>query len=277
MLVLMQAVPLSCHCCLLARQRTHIAFVELKNQHCLLCIKVRKMLGSIQLHSTTGFKTVLYLKSRKTSSIRTGPEALLLLDNCLTHPNENELVFNDGQIVARFLPLNVTSLIQPMNQDFSECLKRIYHKSFLKELVSPTEGDMLAFLKKIDMLSVVEKIANAWEQVSHETLRKSWHKFIPFDKSFVEENATCSESMLNDEFAEQFATLNIELMTSILMAGFKLMAWVINTCTNKESLILFQQQKMKNVMKRIQMRIQDIQHKKALFRTQEQCKCLTVA
>ena len=72
---------------------------------------------------------------------------------------------------------------------------------------------MLAFLKKIDMLSVVEKIANAWAQVSPETLRKSWRKLIPFDESSVEKNKTCSESVLNDEFVKQFAALNIGLTT----------------------------------------------------------------
>ena len=70
------------------------------------------------------------------------------------------------------------------------------------------------------MLSVVEKIANAWEQVSPEALRKSWRKLISFDESSVEENATWSESVLNDEFVEQFAALNIKLMTSDIDGWF---------------------------------------------------------
>ena len=116
---------------------------------------------------------------KKLAQLKQEPKALLLLDNCSAHPNEDELVSNDGQIVAKFLPPNVTSLIQPMDQGVLECLKRIYRKSVLRELISHTEDDMLGFLKKIDMLMVVEKIANAWEQVSPETLRKSWSKLVP--------------------------------------------------------------------------------------------------
>ena len=64
-LALMQAVPLNCHCCLSARQRIPVAFVELTNRHYFLGIAVRKMLGFIQVYSTTGFKTVSYLTSKQ--------------------------------------------------------------------------------------------------------------------------------------------------------------------------------------------------------------------
>ena len=37
------------------------------------------------------------------------PKAVLLLDNCSAHPNDDELVSADGKIVAKFLPANVTS------------------------------------------------------------------------------------------------------------------------------------------------------------------------
>ena len=39
------------------------------------------------------------------------PKALLLLDNCAAHPDESELISDDGLIVAKFLPPNVISLI----------------------------------------------------------------------------------------------------------------------------------------------------------------------
>ena len=37
----------------------------------------------------------------------------------------------------------------------------------------------------------------------------------------MEENATCSESVLNDEFVEQFAALNIKLTTSDIEGWFQ--------------------------------------------------------
>ena len=50
----------------------------------------------------------------KLTELREEPKALLLPDNCLDHPNEDELVSSDGQIVARLLQLHITSLIRPI-------------------------------------------------------------------------------------------------------------------------------------------------------------------
>ena len=52
------------------------------------------------------------------------PRALLLLDNCSAHPSEEELISEDGAIFANFLPPNVTSLIQPMDQGVLQMVKK---------------------------------------------------------------------------------------------------------------------------------------------------------
>ena len=39
------------------------------------------------------------------------PRAILLLDNCSAHPEESELVSDDSEIFAHFLPANMTSLV----------------------------------------------------------------------------------------------------------------------------------------------------------------------
>ena len=43
------------------------------------------------------------------------PKALLIMDNCSAHPDEELLISRDGLVKAMFLPPNVTSLIQPMD------------------------------------------------------------------------------------------------------------------------------------------------------------------
>ena len=43
-------------------------------------------------------------------------KAVLLLENAPSHPNESILKRNDGLRVAKLLPANVPSLIQPMDQ-----------------------------------------------------------------------------------------------------------------------------------------------------------------
>jgi len=60
------------------------------------------------------------------------PKAFLILDNCPAHP-EDTLVSDDGLVIAKLLPTNVTSLIQPMDQSVLKSLKRQYRRSLLQE------------------------------------------------------------------------------------------------------------------------------------------------
>ena len=72
---------------------------------------------------------------------------------------------------------------------------------------------MLTFLKKIDILRVIEKIAIAWDQVSTET--------IPIGEASVDENDAYLESVSNDEFVKQFEELNNDIATSDIDAWFQ--------------------------------------------------------
>ena len=108
------------------------------------------------------------------------PKALLILDNCSAHPEEDVLVSDDGLVIAKFLPPNVTSLIQPMDQGVLESMKRRYKRSLLQEvLLSEDLVDPIAFTKSITMKVVVEKISLAWDQITPVTIRRSWRKLIP--------------------------------------------------------------------------------------------------
>ena len=79
----------------------------------------------------------------------------------------------------------------------------------------------LDFSKKFDILKVVEKKSNAWEQIRPETLRKSWQKLIPLEESSLEESTVSSENILNDDFVEKFAPLNIVLEPSEIDEWFQ--------------------------------------------------------
>ena len=107
------------------------------------------------------------------------PKAMLILDNCLAHPDVEQLTSRDGKIKAEFLPANVTPLIQPMDQGVLECLKRIYRQHLLRDLISHIDTEMIPFLRSFNMRDVVDRTALAWEQVSRETLQKSWDKLMP--------------------------------------------------------------------------------------------------
>ena len=48
---------------------------------------------------------------KELSSLGLEPKAVLVLDNCPSHPNEEDLISDDGNITALYSPPNVTSLI----------------------------------------------------------------------------------------------------------------------------------------------------------------------
>ena len=79
------------------------------------------------------------------------PKVLLIMDYCSAHPSEEELNTDDGSAKSHFLPPNVTSLIQPMDQDVLKCMKRIYRVS--------TYDNMITHLNGLHMLNVGERIS----------------------------------------------------------------------------------------------------------------------
>ena len=111
------------------------------------------------------------------------PKAVLLMDNCSAHPDEEELKSSDGKVIAKFLPPNVTALIQPMDQGILVSIKWRCRRKILDELVhnnNSTSGlSIIGFLKKIDILKVINMIAPCWDDIQPVTLRHSWQKIFP--------------------------------------------------------------------------------------------------
>ncbi|XP_050526828.1 jerky protein homolog-like [Daktulosphaira vitifoliae] len=105
--------------------------------------------------------------------------AVLLLDNAPSHPSESTLKTMDGQIFVYYLPPNVTSLIQPMDQGVISCLKRKYKKIFLLYLLQENCYDsMKELLKTWTIKDAIFAVCNAWENVPASTLRLSWVKIL---------------------------------------------------------------------------------------------------
>jgi len=106
-------------------------------------------------------------------------KAILFLHNCAAHPSEEELVSDDRKIIAKFLPPNVTALIQPMDQGALESIKKVRRKSILRDLVSQLTFTIQDFLKKVDTIKVVDTVAAAWDMVTPAAIRNSWKKLMP--------------------------------------------------------------------------------------------------
>uniref|UniRef100_A0A2I3GC45 JRK like n=1 Tax=Nomascus leucogenys TaxID=61853 RepID=A0A2I3GC45_NOMLE len=105
-------------------------------------------------------------------------KAVLLLDNSPTHPNENVLRSDDGQIFAKYLPPNVASLIQPSDQGVIATMKRNYRAGLLQNNLE--EGnDLKSFWKKLTLLDALYEIAMAWNLVKPVTISRAWKKILP--------------------------------------------------------------------------------------------------
>ncbi len=136
----------------------------------------------------------------KLTELGVEPKALLLLDNCSAHPDEDELVSSDGKIEAVFLPPNVTSLIQPMDQGVHESIKRRYRRKLLEELLFKNdEGVSVIDFLTIDMLKVINLIASSWDEISSATLQLSWRKILSSSTSSEDTGSDDTASDASDE------------------------------------------------------------------------------
>jgi hypothetical protein len=112
-----------------------------------------------------------HLKSRNIPG-----KAFHVLDDVLSHSNESEL--RKRNIKAIFLPANVASLIQPMDQGVIESLKRTYRRTFVGVLLEKTENGngLVQAIKTINIKEVIYMIAEPWDEILPTILSKSWKK-----------------------------------------------------------------------------------------------------
>ncbi|GBM41801.1 hypothetical protein AVEN_92018-1 [Araneus ventricosus] len=91
-----------------------------------------------------------------------------------------------------FLPPNVTSLIQPMDQGIIQNLKMIYRKNFMRRLIN-AEGTLTEFQSSFTIKDAIYGLASSWNAVKPRTLRRGWRKLL-FVTHF------CSDSSDDEEF-----------------------------------------------------------------------------
>lgn len=120
-------------------------------------------------------------------------KALLLLDNCSAHHFRDELTSDDGAIQVMFLPPNVTSLIQPMDQNAIQTVKVKYREKLHLELAEQT--NMAQWLKAVNLKDVAYWLHEAWIEVTPEVLKASWKGigFVADDNLLDEDDVPLSK------------------------------------------------------------------------------------
>jgi hypothetical protein len=101
-------------------------------------------------------------------------KAILLVDNAPSHGKSNAKSLRVKGIRVIFLPPNITSIAQPMDQGVLEFMKKIYRKQFLDFILSSDEEEnYVQKLKKMDVFDVIRFVSEAWKQVEPITLIRS--------------------------------------------------------------------------------------------------------
>ncbi|KFD57160.1 hypothetical protein M513_02045, partial [Trichuris suis] len=91
---------------------------------------------------------------RYQSSIGKTGKVLLIIGNAPAHPSAECLNTIDEMATVKFLPPNVSSLIQPMDQGLIGTLKLLYRKQLLRQLLSSeddTPESVASFYKRITL------------------------------------------------------------------------------------------------------------------------------
>ncbi|KAG5898696.1 hypothetical protein JTB14_030646 [Gonioctena quinquepunctata] len=109
----------------------------------------------------------------------------------------------NGQFKTTFLPPNVTSLLQPMDQSVIETMKRHYRRQLLRKLLiegAENEELVLENHSKINLKDCCYMVAEAWSLVTALTLRRAWNKLkgLPSEKNKKKE----SEENEKQEYGE---------------------------------------------------------------------------
>lgn len=100
-------------------------------------------------------------------------KAILVLDNAPSHPANDQL--KDGDIKALFLPANVTSVCQPMDQGVLQALKKKYRRRLLSYIIAAIDNtEVAAALQSVDMLDIIRWVSEAWDEIPSLTLVRSW-------------------------------------------------------------------------------------------------------
>ena len=108
--------------------------------------------------------------------------AILILYNAPAHPREIILFSGDGKIKVLFMPLNTTSILQPMDQGVISAIKRNCIRRSLDEVLVVVEDGLvdnkgertLANLKRHNIRSAIFIFTAEWQDLRPSVLVSSW-------------------------------------------------------------------------------------------------------
>lgn len=181
---------------------------------------------------------------RRQNEIGKQGNVLLLLDNAPTHPSAELLERENGKFKVKFLPPNVTSLLQPMDQSVIETLKRLYRKQLLRRLLSIDEDNVevvLSFFKKMNLKECCYMVVDAWDLIERKTLSRAWNKVLN------QENEN-SISNTDDSIMEDINKLMLNIQICQDCDGNDVKEWVTSDSNDQGFQIMSDDEIVENIL-----------------------------
>ena len=115
------------------------------------------------------------------------------MDNAGCHPEDLKDRFSNIRII--FLPPNTTSMLQPLDLGIIQNFKVHYRTLFLRFVLSKIDACETAseITKSVSILQAIRWIAQAWEAVQPETVKKCFRKAGILDESFSVVSRLCED------------------------------------------------------------------------------------
>jgi len=97
---------------------------------------------------------------------------LLFVDNCPAHPKT--LLHELKAIRVVFLPPNMTSKLQPMDQGIIKNIKHHHQRSIMQRNLQRMDSGLE--IDNINLLESIESLQKSWEAVTQSTIANCFHR-----------------------------------------------------------------------------------------------------
>lgn len=109
-------------------------------------------------------------------------QCLLLLDNAPCQVSIEQFNSISKQCQVIFLPPNMKSLVQPVNQGIIAKCKQIYKSNLLRLILAENNfEDVQKLLQSFDLLRCCYLISNAWDAITDDYIKTVWKNIVSID------------------------------------------------------------------------------------------------
>ncbi|XP_057326796.1 jerky protein homolog-like isoform X5 [Microplitis mediator] len=101
------------------------------------------------------------------------PRAILIVDDC-----KNHTYLKDGDIEVTFLSANEMSIVNPLDQEILEYLKRHYKLNLINKILEAQKNQIssVQFVKNINVKDAIFWIDESWQKITKNTIYRYWNK-----------------------------------------------------------------------------------------------------